>query len=109
MPARLHAEFHARLSSTRIFLTAGVNELSGRCHAFVYQQADYDAGVRIMCRSAGKTQRNGVPLERMKENINLAEGIGPEMRYQMVKVAEACWTLSKNGIPDGTTQIRSMY
>ncbi|EPJ0509253.1 hypothetical protein ACTBNK_005545 [Klebsiella variicola] len=76
---------------------------------YPYQQADYDAGIRIMCRSAGKTQRNGVSLERMKENINLAEGIGPEMRYQMIKVAEACWKLSKYGVPDGTTQIRSMY
>ncbi|HHS9775516.1 TPA: hypothetical protein ACTW8Y_000141 [Raoultella ornithinolytica] len=76
---------------------------------YPYQQADYDAGVRIMCRGAGKTQRNGVSLERMKENINLAEGIGPEMRYQMIKVAEACWKLSKYGVPDGTTQIRSMY
>lgn len=76
---------------------------------YPYQQADSDAGVRHMCRVAGEAQRSGVPLDLMKEHINLTEGIGPEMRYQIIKVAEACWTLSKNGVPDGTTQIRSMY
>lgn len=76
---------------------------------YPYQQADSDAGVRHMCRVAGAAQRNGVSLDFMKQHINLTEGIGPEMRHQIIQVAEACWKMSKYGVPDGTTQIRSMY
>lgn len=74
-----------------------------------YSQADYDAAVRRMCRSAGEAQRNGVSLEQMQKNIDLVEGIAPGVRYQIKQVAEACWKMSKYGVPDGTTQIRSMY
>ncbi|EKQ3325076.1 hypothetical protein G3W18_08325 [Klebsiella pneumoniae] len=76
---------------------------------YPYQQADSDAGVRRMCRAAGEAERSGVSLELMKKNISLTEGIGPEMRYQIIQVAEACWTMSKYGVPDGTTQIKSVY
>ncbi|EKA8127146.1 TPA: hypothetical protein OUG30_000600 [Klebsiella pneumoniae] len=76
---------------------------------YPYQQADSDAGVRHMCRVAGAAQREGVTLEFMKQHISLTEGIGPEMRYQIIQVAEACWKMSKYGIADGTTQIKSMY
>ncbi|CAH3642663.1 TPA: hypothetical protein I8622_005299 [Klebsiella oxytoca] len=76
---------------------------------YPYQQADSDAGVRHMCRVAGAAQREGVTLEFMKQHISLTEGIGPEMRYQIIQVAEACWKMSKYGVPDGTTQIKSMY
>ncbi|WP_177331975.1 hypothetical protein [Klebsiella michiganensis] len=76
---------------------------------YPYQQADSDAGVRHMCRVAGAAQRDGVTLEFMKQHISLTEGIGPEMRYQIIQVAEACWKMSKYGIADGTTQIKSMY
>lgn len=76
---------------------------------YPYQQADSDAGLRRMCRAAGEAERSGVSLELMKKNISLTEGIGPEMRYQIIQVAEACWTMSKYGVPDGTTQIKSVY
>ncbi|HDO7134436.1 hypothetical protein [Klebsiella pneumoniae] len=76
---------------------------------YPYQQADSDAGVRRMCRAAGEAERSGVSLELMKKNISLTEGIGPEMRYQIIQVAEACWKMSKYGVPDGTTQIKSVY
>ncbi|TCW09236.1 hypothetical protein EDF73_11010 [Raoultella sp. BIGb0138] len=74
-----------------------------------YLQADYDAAVRRMCRSAGEAQRNGVSREQMQKNIDLVEGIAPGVRYQIKQVAESCWKMSKYGVPDGTTQIRSMY
>ncbi|MEH4266038.1 hypothetical protein [Klebsiella aerogenes] len=74
-----------------------------------YLQADYDAAVRRMCRSAGEAQRNGVSLDQMQKNIDLVEGIAPTARYQIKQVAKVCWTLSKYGVPDGTTQIKPMY
>ena len=76
---------------------------------YPYQQADSDAGVRRMCRAAVEAERSGVSLELMKKNISLTEGIGPEMRYQIIQVAEACWKMSKYGVPDGTIQIKAMY
>ncbi|HCI9591530.1 TPA: hypothetical protein NQF56_002398 [Klebsiella variicola] len=74
-----------------------------------YLQADYDAAVRRMCRSAGEAQRNGVSQDNMQKNIDLLEGIAPDTRYQIKQVAEACWTLSRYGVPDGTTEIKSRY
>lgn len=74
-----------------------------------YQQAEYDLAVRRMCRSAGEAQRNGVSQEQLQKNIDLVEGIAPATRYQIKQVGDACWLLSRYGIPDGTTKISSVY
>ncbi|HBS9903305.1 TPA: hypothetical protein MAZ20_001968 [Klebsiella aerogenes] len=74
-----------------------------------YLQADYDGFIRRTCRGAGVGQRNGMSLEALQQKIDLVEGIAPQTRYEVKQIAEACWTLSKYGVPDGTTQIKPMY
>lgn len=74
-----------------------------------YLQADYDGFIRRTCRGAGVGQRNGMPLEALQQKIDLVEGVAPQTRYEIKQIAEACWTLSKYGVSDGTTKIKPMY
>lgn len=74
-----------------------------------YDQGDFDGAIRKVCRVAGESQRQGVSLDTMRENMRLAEGIDPQTRYAAILVATACWILSENGVSDGTTKIRLPY
>ena len=74
-----------------------------------YDQGDFDGAIRKVCRVAGESQRQGVSLDTMRENMRLAEGIDPQTRYAAIQVATACWILSENGVSDGTTKIRLPY
>lgn len=70
-----------------------------------YFQSDFDAAVRQVCRKAGVAQRNGVSQDEMNRNLDSVEGIAPQDRIMIKRVASSCWTLSNNGIADGTTKI----
>ncbi|WP_371343873.1 hypothetical protein [Klebsiella quasipneumoniae] len=94
-------------------VTAAASQLNNVYYTLMaqnpYQQAEYDLAVRRMCRSAGEAQRNGISREQLQKNIDLVEGIAPATRYQIKQVGDACWLLSRYGIPDGTTKISSVY
>jgi len=70
-----------------------------------YQQSDADMIARKACRSAGVAQRNGVSASELKNRFRLIEGLSPQNRYTLSALAQACWTLSKYGIADGTEKI----
>ncbi|MFP1780329.1 hypothetical protein ACLEEB_14350 [Lonsdalea quercina] len=70
-----------------------------------YSQAEMDGAIRHLCRMAGEAQRNWLPLNQVKKNLDLVEGIAPNDRIMIKRVASSCWVLSKNGISDGTTKI----
>ncbi|MFP1862251.1 hypothetical protein [Lonsdalea quercina] len=70
-----------------------------------YFQSDLDASLRQVCRRAGEAQRNWLSLNQVKKNLDLVEGIAPNDRIMIKRVASSCWVLSKNGISDGTTKI----
>lgn len=74
-----------------------------------YNQAEADAVFRRVCRGAGEAQRSGVSEEKLIENINLIEGIPPQVRQSIVITARSCWTLSKYGVSDGTVKISTRF
>jgi hypothetical protein len=74
-----------------------------------YQQSDYDALVRKVCRFSGQEQRRGMNFDNFLNRIKLAEGFSPADRDITTRVAVACWKLSSSGVSDGTTQLHSLY
>lgn len=52
-----------------------------------YFQSDLDASVRQLCRRSGNAERSGISLEQIRNNLDLIEGIAPNDRILMKKVA----------------------
>ncbi len=90
------------------------SQILNRTYAMVlaenpYQQDEFDGAVRVMCRKAGESQRAGVSEKKLLQNVDMIEGIAPHTRYQIRQVAEACWNLSYNGVPNGSVLIKTGY
>lgn len=74
-----------------------------------YDQAEFDLNIRALCKAAGIGQRGGISLMQVEYDVNQEPGLSPEVRGQFREIAMSCWTLSKNGIADGTTKIKNIY
>lgn len=74
-----------------------------------YDQSEFDLNIRTLCKAAGIGQRRGISLEQIKLDVEQQPGMSPEVRGQFRDVAVNCWILSKNGVVDGTTQIKNVY
>lgn len=74
-----------------------------------YDQSEFDLNIRSLCKAAGVGQRRGVSLEQIKSDVEQQPGMSPEVRGQFRDVAVNCWILSKNGVVDGTTQIKNIF
>lgn len=72
---------------------------------YQYDKGGADALSRMVCRQAGKAQRDRVSKEYVNEWVNSLDGIPPYVRRYVVDVAEACWELSFHGVPDGTVRL----
>ncbi|EKN4037568.1 hypothetical protein [Yersinia enterocolitica] len=74
-----------------------------------YDQAEFDLTIRQLCKAAGVGQRRGIPLSQIEDDVNQQPGLSPEIRGQLRDVSVSCWVLSKNGVLDGTTEIKNIY
>lgn len=74
-----------------------------------YDQAEFDLNIRALCKAAGVGQRRGISLEQIRSDVDQQPGLSPEVRGQFRDIAVACWKLSKNGIADGTKEIKNIY
>lgn len=94
-------------------INQGINDLNRTYYLVMarnqYDQAEFDFNIRALCKAAGVGQRGGIPLRQIEEDVNQQPGLPPEVRGQFRDIAMSCWTLSKNGITDGTTQIKNVY
>ncbi|NNS07344.1 hypothetical protein [Erwinia sp. JH02] len=73
-----------------------------------YQQAEYDMVVRDMCEKSALSQKKGVGLESLINNIQDLPGISPQDRSLIASVAESCWNLSRLG-SDWKEPLRKIY
>ncbi|MEY0256425.1 hypothetical protein AB7X32_22050 [Morganella morganii] len=73
-----------------------------------YEQGAIDMLIRQSCKVGGKHQRMKLSKQQTADWINSAEGIPPLARKYMLEAAEACWEMSRYGVPDGTVKIRNM-
>ncbi|EMO7834957.1 hypothetical protein AB2842_000855 [Morganella morganii] len=73
-----------------------------------YDQGAIDMLIRQSCKVGGKHQRMKLSKQQTADWINSAEGIPPLARKYMLEAAEACWEMSRYGVPDGTVKIRNM-
>ncbi|MEQ9902580.1 hypothetical protein [Pectobacterium aroidearum] len=93
--------------------TNAINELNSKYRIAMarnrYSQEALDAEIRGMCKAVGVGQRRGLTREDIANHINQVPGVSPENRYYLRDIADSCWILSKNGIKDGATEIRSIY
>ncbi|MGP8937422.1 hypothetical protein [Enterobacter soli] len=74
-----------------------------------YDQSEFDFNIRSLCKAAGIGQRRGISLEQIKSDVEQQPGMSPEVRGQFRDIAINCWVLSKNGVIDGTTEIKNIY
>ncbi|KNZ82607.1 hypothetical protein [Morganella morganii] len=92
-----------KIDSAAQQLNMGYNVLQGM---YQYDKGGADALARMVCREAGKAQRDRISKEHINEWANSLDGIPPYIRPYVVRVAESCWDLSALGIPNGTVKLQ---
>lgn len=92
-----------KIDSAAQQLNMGYNVLQGM---YQYDKGGADALARMVCREAGKAQRDRISKGNINEWVNSLDGIPPYVRPYVVRVAESCWDLSSLGIPNGTVKLQ---
>ncbi|GEM_PF-3095095 len=62
-------------------------------HSHPYEQADYDAAIRLLCEKSSAAHKAGISKKGLLDGLRDAPGVSPGDREQFLAVASSCWTI----------------